>query len=147
MLCIDSGQVFIVVGRILFSGFSNYNITMLFCRRFWERSRKVLTYKKPQNVLRHLHVSHNAPYLRPKILLKHCFKFLLGRLLKLLPYPGKMKKKGYATFLGGGGQIRFIMGDMQVAYRVNQMNSQANYNTTNIQLIRDYDSYFADNCC
>ena len=53
-----------------------------------------------------------------------------------------MKKKGYATFLGGGGQIRFIMGDMQVAYRVNQMNSQANYNTTNIQLIRDYYSYF-----
>ena len=58
-----------------------------------------------------------------------------------------MKKKGYATFLGGGGQIRFIIGDMQVAYRVNQMNSQANYNTTNIQLIRDYYSYFKDNCC
>ena len=60
-----------------------------------------------------------------------------------------MKKKGYVTFRGGGGggQIRFIMGDMQVAYRVNQMNSQANYNTTNIQLIRDYYSYFKDNCC
>ena len=62
-----------------------------------------------------------------------------------------MKNKGYATFLfwgvrGGGGQIRCSMGD-QVVYRVNQMSSQANYNTTNIQLIRDYCSYFKDNCC
>ena len=31
-------------------------------------------------VLRHLHVSHNAPYLPPKILHKHCFQFLLGQL-------------------------------------------------------------------
>ena len=30
--------------------------------------------------IRHLHISHNAPYLPPKILHKHCFQFLLGRL-------------------------------------------------------------------
>ena len=35
----------------------------------------------------------------------------------------------------------------QVVYRVNQMSSEANYNTTNIQLIRYYYSYFKDNCC
>ena len=85
MLCIDSGQVFLVVGRILFSGFSNYNITMLFSADvFVSAHGKFLPTKKPQNVLRHLHVSHNAPYLPlpppPQILHKHCFQFLLGRL-------------------------------------------------------------------
>ena len=44
--------------------------------------------------IRYLHVYHNAPYLPPKILQKHCFQFLLGRLL----YPGEMKNKGYAKF-------------------------------------------------
>ena len=34
-----------------------------------------------------------------KILHKHCFQFLLGR----LQYPGEMKNKGYAKFGGGGG--------------------------------------------
>ena len=33
-------------------------------------------------------------------------------------------------FGGEGGQIRCIMGDVQVACGINQMNSQANYNTT-----------------
>ena len=30
--------------------------------------------------MRHLHISHNEAYLPPKILHKHCFQFLLGRL-------------------------------------------------------------------
>ena len=46
--------------------------------------------------IRYLHISHNAPYLPPKIVQKHCFQFLLGRLL----HPGEMKNKGYAKFYG-----------------------------------------------
>ena len=30
--------------------------------------------------IRHFHISHNAPYLPPKILHKHRFQFLLERL-------------------------------------------------------------------
>ena len=30
--------------------------------------------------IRHLHFSHNAPYLPPQIWRKHCFQFLLGPL-------------------------------------------------------------------
>ena len=30
-------------------------------------------------LIRHFHISHNAPYLPPKILHKHCFQFLPGR--------------------------------------------------------------------
>ena len=30
--------------------------------------------------INHLHISHNAPYLPPKILRKHCFQLLLGPL-------------------------------------------------------------------
>ena len=58
----------------------------------------------------HLNISHNAPYLPPKILRQHGFQFLLGRLL----YPGEMKNKGYAKFWG---EIRCIMGDGQVVNR------------------------------
>ena len=29
--------------------------------------------------IRHFHVSHNGPYFAPKILHKHSFQFLLGR--------------------------------------------------------------------
>ena len=47
----------------------------------------------------HLHKSHDATYLPPKILQKRCFQFLLGR----LQYPGEMKNKVYAKFMGGGG--------------------------------------------
>ena len=44
-------------------------------------------------------ISHNAPYLPPKILHKHCFQLLLGR----LKYLGEVKNKGYAKFGGGEG--------------------------------------------
>ena len=46
--------------------------------------------------MRHLHISHNASFLPPKILHKHCYQFLLGRLL----YPGEIKNKGYAKYWG-----------------------------------------------
>ena len=53
-----------------------------------------------KELINHLNITHNAPYLLPKILHKHCFQFLLGRLL----WTGEMKNKGYAIFfLGGGG--------------------------------------------
>ena len=51
---------------------------------------------RSKDVIRHLHISHKAPYLPPRILHKHCFKFLLGRLKN----PGEMKNKGYAKFGG-----------------------------------------------
>ena len=35
---------------------------------------------RESSAIRHLHVSHNAPYLPPKILHTHYFHFLLGRL-------------------------------------------------------------------
>ena len=44
-------------------------------------------------------ISHNAPYLPPKILHKHCFQLLLGRLKYLV----EVKNKGYAKFGGGEG--------------------------------------------
>ena len=60
--------------------------------------------------IRHFHISHNAPYLPPNILHKHCFQCLLGR-------PGEMKKKMVMQNLGGGGggQIRYIMRNVRVA--------------------------------
>ena len=51
--------------------------------------------------LRHVHISHNAPYLPSKILHKFCFSLLLGIT---------------AVAREIGGQIRCIMGDEQVAY-------------------------------
>ena len=48
-------------------------------------------------LIRHLHISHNAPYLPPKSLHKYCFQILLGR----LQYPGEMKKKRSCKILGG----------------------------------------------
>ena len=68
--------------------------------------------------IRHLHISHNAPYLPRKILHKHCFQFPLGRLR-----PRRNEKQSLCNFflLGGRGaaQIRCIMGDVQVAYSLN----------------------------
>ena len=63
-------------------------------------------------IIRHLHISHNAPYLASQILHKHCFQFLLGRLL----YPGEMKNKGWG---GGGPNKRCIKGDVEVVNFIN----------------------------
>ena len=40
--------------------------------------RSVLEITIPLSNLSHLRISHNAPYLRPKILHNLCFSFLLG---------------------------------------------------------------------
>ena len=40
----------------------------------------ILEKRKKQNAIHYFHVSNNALYLPPKILHKHCFQFLLGRL-------------------------------------------------------------------
>ena len=63
----------------------------------------------------HLHISHNAPYLPPQILHKLCFSFLLS----ITAVPREIENRAYAKFFlrGGGGKIRCIMGDVQVAYQ------------------------------
>ena len=64
-------------------------------------------------LIRHLHISHNAPYLPPKILHKYCFEFLLGRLRNKKQY---FMQKFF--FLGGGGakKVHYGRWDLQVAY-------------------------------
>ena len=49
---------------------------------FRNELRLVLHFVKilAKNCIRHLHTSHNVPYLAPTILRKHGFQFLLGRL-------------------------------------------------------------------
>jgi len=67
------------------------------------------------NPLRHLHISHNAPYLPPpphptkKIFHNLCFSFLLGITAVLR----EIENNAYAKFWG---QIRCVMGDVQVVY-------------------------------
>ena len=73
------------------------------------RARIARRGEEKNSFIRHLHISHDAPYLPPKILHKRCFQFPLGP----LEYPGEMKNKGYAKFWG---QIRCFMGDGQLAY-------------------------------
>ena len=51
--------------------------------------------------IRHLHISHNTPCLPPKILHKHWFQFLLGR----LKHQGELKNKGYAKFWGEANKV------------------------------------------
>ena len=47
-------------------------------------------------LIRHKHISHNAPYLLPKILHNLCFSFLLG----VTAVPGESKNNAYANFWG-----------------------------------------------
>ena len=54
--------------------------------------------------VRNLHISHNAHDLPPKILYKDCFKCNAH---------GKWKTKSMQNF---GGQMTYIMGDVQVAH-------------------------------
>ena len=48
--------------------------------------------------IHHLHISHNAPYLPPRILHNLCFSFLLGA----TAVPREIENNAYAKF---GGQI------------------------------------------
>ena len=50
-------------------------------------------------VIRHLHVSHNAPYLPPKSLHILCFSFLLN----ITAIPREIENNAYAKLRGGGG--------------------------------------------
>ena len=47
----------------------------------------------------HLHISHNTPYLPPKILHKLCFSFLLS----ITAVPREIENRAYAKFFFGGG--------------------------------------------
>ena len=60
--------------------------------------------KKNDANIRHSHISRDVPSLPPKILHKHYFQFLLGR----LQYQGEMKNtlKGYAKF-GGANKVHY----------------------------------------
>ena len=64
------------------------------------------------HIMRHLHISHYctlfAPPPRPPPS-KFCFSLLLG----ITDVPGEIENNAFAKFWG---QIRCIMGDMQVAY-------------------------------
>ena len=51
-------------------------------------------------ILYHLHLSHNAPYLPPKL----CITFV-NFFLGIMAIPREIKEKAYAFFLGGGGCI------------------------------------------
>ena len=62
-----------------------------------------------QAAIRHLHISHNAPYLPPQIFHNLCFSFLLS----ILAVPREMENNMLNAKLWG--QIRCIMGDVQVA--------------------------------
>ena len=68
-----------------------------------------------------MHISHNAPYLPPKILHNLCFSFLLG-ITAVLRDIENNDYVHFSLFLvrgevgGGGEQIRCIMGNVEVAY-------------------------------
>ena len=46
-----------------------------------------------QQAIRHFHISHNAPYLPPKILHNLCFSFLLG----FTAVPREIENNAYST--------------------------------------------------
>ena len=48
------------------------------------------------SAIRHLHISHNGPYLPPKILHDLCFSFLLG----ITAVPRETENDTYSTLLG-----------------------------------------------
>ena len=62
--------------------------------------------------IQHLYISHNAPYLPTKILHNLCFSFLLG----ITAVQEKLKTMLVQNF---GGQIRCIMGNVEVACATN----------------------------
>ena len=71
--------------------------------------------------IHHFHISHNAPYLPPKISHNFCFSFLLG----ITAVQREIENNAYAKFffLGGGGQIRSIVGNLAME---NETNNQLN---------------------
>ena len=69
--------------------------------------------------IRHFHISHNAPYLRPPAThpqILHNLSFLLG----ITAVPREIKNNAYTIFFfggGEGGQIRCVIQKAEVAYR------------------------------
>ena len=63
--------------------------------------------------IRHFHISHNANYLPPK---KFCRSFVFHFSWVLQPSQEKLKTMLMQN-LGGGGQVRFITGNVKMAYR------------------------------
>ena len=64
----------------------------------------------PSTHIQYFRIAHNALCLPPKILHKHCFQFLLGRLY----VPREIYNNTYANF---GGQTKFIMGNSKITNR------------------------------
>ena len=100
-----SFQTFCLSGEVIVS---------LHNRRFMSQARRTRHFARSVGRLRsfipHLHISHNAPYLPPKILHKHFFQISLGT--AVIPRSNRlleMKNKGYTQFWG---QIRCFMGDV-----------------------------------
>ena len=72
--------------------------------------KRLIANLKSQLPIHHLHISHNAPYLRPKTFAKALFSIFLEKTV----IPRRNEKTKVMKNLGE--QIRCIMGDVQVAY-------------------------------
>ena len=104
-----SFQTFFLSGEVIVSLHNRRFISQ--ARRTWHFAQSV---GRLRSFIPHLHISHNAAYLPPKILHKHFFLISLGT--AVIPRSNRlleMKNKGYTQFWG---QIRCFMGDVQVAY-------------------------------
>lgn len=64
-------------------------------------------------IIRHLHIRHNTPCLPPKILLKHCAKFLLTR----DEWSGEIKNKVYAKCLEGNRGVLCAMYKWRISFK------------------------------
>ena len=63
---------------------------------FRENVRASFSQEQSKLSIRHLHISHNARYLSPKIWHILCFSFLLG----IIAFPRKIENNAYAKFWG-----------------------------------------------
>ena len=83
--------------------------------KFLEDFVLVRAHHSGKNFIRHLHISHNAPYLPPKILHNLCFSCLLG-ITAVQEKTMLMQNLGVVGVRGG--QIRCIVGDVQGANEI-----------------------------
>ena len=81
------------------------------CGNVWTFQWKRKIKKQIRNGIRHLHISHNTPYSHS--LLKFCISIVFNFSWDGCSTQEKWKTKVMQNF---GGQIRCIMGDVQVAY-------------------------------
>jgi len=110
--------------------FQLMNLNRTYGRNFYELSRTLMRKNVNNDVskdspIRHLHNSHNAPYLPSppppkKILHNLCSSFLLGSTAVRRENENNAQclcKLWRGRWGGGGWQTRCIIGDVQVAYR------------------------------